>query len=73
MTWMKCYMATLTEREWQIVILLGQGKAPKQIARLLGLRPSTVRQHVHRARKKAGCTTVIELAVKVATVQQDGD
>ena len=65
------YMASLTDRERQIVILLGQGFAPKQIARLLGLRPATVRQRVHRAREKAGCTTVIELAVKVAGVQSD--
>ena len=63
------YMETLTERERQIVTLLGQGFAPKQIARLLGLRPATVRQRVHRAREKAGCTTVIELAVKVAGSQ----
>ena len=61
-------MATLTEREREIVILLGQGVAPKQIARLLGTRPSTIRQQVHRAREKAGCVTVIELAVKVASV-----
>lgn len=72
MSWLENYMASLTERERQIVILLGQGLAPKQIARLLNLRASTVRQQVHRAREKAGCTTVIELAVKVATVQ-DGD
>lgn len=60
-------MATLTERERQVVRLLGQGMAPKQIARQLGTRPATVRVQVHRAREKAGCATVIELAVKIAT------
>lgn len=60
-------MASLTEREKQIVTMLGQGLAPKQIARLLGVRPATVRQQLHRARERAGCATVIELAVKVAT------
>ena len=59
-------MATLTERERQIVYMLGQGLAPKQIARLLNTRPSTVRQQICRARQKAGCVTIIELAVKMA-------
>lgn len=67
MTWLEEYMATLTERERQVVRLLGQGMAPKQIARQLGTAPSTVRKQVYSAQHKAGCSTVIELAVKVAT------
>ena len=60
-------MATLTDRERQVVTMLGRGLAPKQIARELGTRPATVRQQVFQAKKKAGCSTAIELAVKVAT------
>lgn len=60
-------MAKLTEREREVVTLLGHGLAPKQIAKALGTRPATVRQQVYRAKEKAGCQTVIELAVKVAT------
>lgn len=60
-------MRALTEREREVVRLLGRGMAPKQIAKALGTRPATVRQQVHRAKEKAGCQTVIELAVKVAT------
>jgi RNA polymerase sigma factor (sigma-70 family) len=67
MTWLEEYMASLTERERQVVLMLSNGMAPKQIARQLGTKPATVRVQVHQARKKANCATVIELAVKVAT------
>lgn len=63
-------MTRLTERERQVILLLGQGLAPKQIARHLGTRPATVRQQVYRAKEKSGCATVVELAVKVATNQE---
>lgn len=59
-------MTKLTERERQVVTLLGRGMAPKQIARELGTRPATVRQQIYRAKEKSGCQSVIELAVKVA-------
>ncbi len=64
-------MATLTDRERQVVTLLGRGMAPKQIARELGTRPATVRVQIYEARKKANCGSVIELAVKVATNADD--
>lgn len=70
MTWLEEYMANLTERERQVVILLGNGLAAKQIARQLGTRPDTVRKQLHKAQEKAGCQSVVELAVKVATGQQ---
>ena len=60
-------MATLTIREREIVLLLGSGMAPKQIARQLKTQPATVRQQLFQARQKANCASVIELAVKVAT------
>ncbi len=60
-------MAQLTERERQVVTMLGRGMAPKQIARQLGTRPATVRQQLFQARNKAGCSSTVELAVKVAT------
>ncbi len=59
-------MATLTERERQVVTMLSRGMAPKQIARQLGTRPRTVRNQLYNAKDKAGCQTLIELAVKVA-------
>lgn len=70
MTWLEEYMATLTERERQVVQLLSSGLAAKQIAKQLGTRPDTVRRQLRQAQDKAGCATVVELAVKVATNQQ---
>ncbi len=69
--WLEVFMATLTARERQVVLLLGRGMAPKEIARHLGTRPATVRQQVFQAKNKAGCRSVVELAVKVATETDD--
>lgn len=64
-------MATLTERERQVVTLLGRGMAPKQIARQLGTRTRTVRNQLYNAKEKAGCETLVQLAVKVATAKEE--
>lgn len=64
-------MATLTERERQVVAMLGRGMAPKQIARELGTRTRTVRNQLYNAKEKAGCDTIVQLAVKVATADKD--
>lgn len=44
----------LTERERQIVVSIGQGKPEKQIARILGISPSTVNDHLKHARLRCG-------------------
>jgi len=44
----------LTERERQIVIWLGRGKEEKEIARLLGIAPSTINAHLANARRRFG-------------------
>ena len=59
-------MATLTDRERQVVVMLSRGLAPKQIARELGTHTRTVRNQLYNAKDKAGCETLIQLAVKVA-------
>lgn len=59
-------MATLTRAEAEAVRLLSQGLAPKQIARQLGKGTRTVRNQLYNAKEKAGCETLIQLAVKVA-------
>lgn len=57
---------TLTPREAQIVTLLGDGLSPKEIARRLGTKYSTVRQQLFRAREKTGCRSTIELVARAA-------
>lgn len=64
-------MATLTDKERDILTLLGDGWTPKAIARELGIRPGTLRKILWRARDRNGCTTIVELAVKVVTTQAD--
>jgi len=43
---------TLTEREREVLELIGQGKGNKDIARMLSIEPSTAESHVHNALAK---------------------
>ncbi|HWU91837.1 MAG TPA: response regulator transcription factor [Sphingomicrobium sp.] len=47
-------LATLTERQQQVIKLLTEGHANKVIARELGISPSTVKVHVHAAFRALG-------------------
>ena len=42
----------LTPRQYEILLLLGQGASTEQIAEMLGLRPETVRNHVRGLLKR---------------------
>lgn len=46
--------AHLTSREREIVVWLGHGKQEKEIARILGISPSTVNDHLKNARARCG-------------------
>lgn len=59
-------MAKLTPRQREIVRLLALGDSQKEIARKLGLRHGTVRQHMMRARARGECRSTAEIAVRVA-------
>src|ERR1051325_7137915 len=48
------HQAPLTEREADILSLIRQGSSNKEIARRLGLRVATVKNHVHRLLTKLG-------------------
>jgi DNA-binding CsgD family transcriptional regulator len=52
----------LTESEQAVVRLLAEGHAPKQIALLRGVKLSTVRSQLKRAKQKTGARTLPELA-----------
>ncbi len=48
------FRAHLTDREREIVILLGHDKSEKEIARILGISPDTVNDHLKHARQRFG-------------------
>nr|WP_197519458.1 helix-turn-helix transcriptional regulator [Mycobacterium sp. E2327] len=52
----------LTDREREIVMLIGEGLSSRDIARRLSLSARTVESHVYRAMSKTGTTTRDELA-----------
>jgi DNA-binding NarL/FixJ family response regulator len=59
----------LTPRQQQIVTLMGEGKRPSEIARALGVSPSTVTFHIQHAMCILGVTTegaLLRLAVLLA-------
>jgi DNA-binding CsgD family transcriptional regulator len=60
-------MEKLTKRQRQIVRLLASGDSQQEIARKLGLRYGTVRQHMQAARKRGECRSTIEVVFKAAS------
>jgi DNA-binding CsgD family transcriptional regulator len=58
--------APLTGAEREVLRLLADGYAPKQIARLRGVALSTVRSQLKRAKQKTGARTLPELALYAA-------
>jgi len=52
----------LTDREIEIVMLIGEGLGNRDIAERLTLSPRTVESHIYRAMAKTGTTSREELA-----------
>lgn len=52
-----------TQRELDILKLLADGKQTKHIARVLGISPFTVRDHLSTIFKKTGVSTRFELGL----------
>ena len=59
-------MDKLTARQRDVVALLAQGKAPKDIALALVISRRTVYSHLREAQYRTGTSTTLELAVKAA-------
>lgn len=57
-----CPLATLTQRELEIMILLAQGYSVREIARYLGTATSTVDNHKARLMRKLKVHKVVDLA-----------
>jgi len=55
-------LARLTERERQVLVLVGQGYPTKEIAAALGLSPRTVETHRAHISEKIGSSSVVEFA-----------
>jgi DNA-binding CsgD family transcriptional regulator len=57
----------VTDREADVLRLIGQGLANKEIAAELGLSPRTVEKHVESLLRKTGARTRVDLAVRAGT------
>ncbi len=62
----------LTERQNEIAIMIAQGLGNKEIAFRLGIRESTVKNHVTEAFRRSGYRNRVELAVRYAHLQNLG-
>ncbi len=62
----------LTQRQNEIAIMIAQGLGNKEIAFRLGIRESTVKNHVTEAFRRSGCRNRVELAVRYAHQQNLG-
>lgn len=56
-------LATLTERERQIAVLVARGLSNAEVARALFVSEATVKSHLGSALSRLGCTNRVELAV----------
>lgn len=54
-------LAALTDRQLEVLRLVGHGRAPSEIAAALGLRASTVSTHLHHLKQRLGARTLGEL------------
>lgn len=51
----------LTDREHDVLVMIGRGKTPSAVANELGLSPSTVSTHISRIKTKLGLDSVGQL------------
>lgn len=67
--------ASLSPRQWEILSLVAQGLAGKQVARILGISPKTVEQHKARIFAKLGVpnqTAAVRLALAGGVGRSNG-
>jgi DNA-binding CsgD family transcriptional regulator len=63
----------LTERQAEVVMLVGQGLTDRQIGRRLGIATGTVKAHVRGARFKLGAKNRAQASVLLTVRDGDGD
>lgn len=64
------HYSSLTRREQEIALLIGNGKSNGDIAALLGLSKNTVKHHISRILDKTGCGNRAGLAALIAQRDQ---
>ncbi len=64
----KSNTSPLSERETQILQCISMGGSNKEVARQLGISPSTVRTHVESVFRKLQCTTRAAATLKALTL-----
>jgi len=62
----------LTRRERQVMELLGQGYANREIANALGLREGTIRIYVHRVIRQLGLRNRVDVALCASRLARHG-
>ncbi|AUM70239.1 hypothetical protein C0J56_16045 [Pseudomonas fluorescens] len=60
--------SALSEREAQILRCISEGRSNKEVARQLGISPSTVRTHVENMFRKLQCTTRAAATLKALSL-----
>ncbi|MOA15602.1 CsgBAC operon transcriptional regulatory protein [compost metagenome] len=64
----KSASAALSERETEVLRRISTGASNKEVARQLGISPSTVRTHVESVFRKLQCTTRAAATLKALTL-----
>jgi DNA-binding NarL/FixJ family response regulator len=64
--------AQLTNREWEVLVLLGQGRTTREIATRLVVSAGTVRSHVAALLRKLGPPDRVTLAATIGIAADVG-
>lgn len=63
--------AALTEADWALLDLIGQGLSTLEISRALKLSPYVIDQRTGALRRKLGADSVVKLRAMAPTLMQD--
>lgn len=61
----------MTPREWQVAVLIFDGKTRDTVARKLNLKPRTVRQYLERLHDKLEVSDRVGLVLRILQVRDD--
>jgi len=64
-------MNRLTQREYQVIMLVARGLSNKEVARHLGISDGTVKLHMNKIIKKLGVKSRYEAMTMILPVQNE--